>query len=71
MARGGSKIGTKASPDGKYLIMEAAEIAHRDKVAFQPSPSHFSQPGPTDRHGNANEPSRSVRSGNFKFSKGV
>lgn len=70
MARGGNPIGKK-SPVSKYALGTSEEIAHRDKVAYQPGGKAFKQmtggPG-----GNANEPSRTSKEGrNFKFSNGV
>lgn len=71
MARGRSKIGTKSSLSEKYTFGTPAEIANRDKTAFQPRPTHFVQIDPEDHGGNLNEPSHNVRSGRFKFNPPV
>lgn len=70
MSRGGNPI-SKSSTVPKYTLGTKEEFANRGHVAYQSPGKPFTQIGTKPKGGNANEPSRASKSGDFKFSNGV
>ncbi len=66
-----AQIGNKVTPKAKYALGTPEEISNRDKTGYQPAGGQFTQIGTGDSGGTLADPRQSVRSGNYKFSKGV
>lgn len=61
----------KITPGPVYALGTPDEIAHRDKVGFQPGPTGTNPIGMAGSNRNANTPPKSIKGGPFKFSNGV
>ena len=68
MARRGTPL-SKVSPRDKYAL-GPAEVEQRDLVGYQPPGRAFRQMNTGTSTRDANRPSATSKSGNFKFSNG-